>query len=175
MKQLWPWIFELKGLYTKTRVKVHLKNIVRWRLCTIITCETIFTFRIQFFYSNGCNDNNIDSDDADDEHHDNTSGNSHQGQEIKKVKAHWHNSSIWNKYCTSPKFTEKLSRYKGLEIEIIWVLDVKTQIIPVVIGLIKKGPNKVTCRIPRNNNTNEIQKTTMLGTAHVLRNVLCLK
>ena len=50
----------------------------------------------------------------------------------------------------------------------------KTQIIPVVIGLIKKGPNKVTCRIPGNNN-NEIQKITMLGTAHVLRNVLCLK
>ena len=40
----------------------------------------------------------------------------------------------------------------------------KTQIIPVVIGLIEKGPNKVTCTIPGNNNTNEIQKITMLGT-----------
>ena len=62
---------------------MHLKNIVRERLCTIITRETLFTFRIQFFYNNGnSNDNNIDSDDDDDdddddEHHYNISGNSH--------------------------------------------------------------------------------------------------
>ena len=44
----------------------------------------------------------------------------------------------------------------------------KTETIPVVVGalgLIKKGLDKVTSRIPRNISTNEIQKITMLSTA----------
>ena len=48
----------------------------------------------------------------------------------------------------------------------------KTETIPVVVGaleLIKKILEKVTSRIPGNINTNEIQKITMLGTAHILK------
>ena len=44
----------------------------------------------------------------------------------------------------------------------------KTETIPVVVGalgLIKKGLDKVTSRIPRNISTNEIQKIKMLSTA----------
>ena len=54
----------------------------------------------------------------------------------------------------------------------------ETEIISVVVGtlgLTKKGPDKVTCRIPGNISTNEIQKITILGTAHILRKVLSLK
>ena len=78
---------------------------------------------------------------------------------------------------TSAKFTEKLSRYKDLEIEVNRMWDVKTETIPVVDGvlrLIKMGLDKVTSRIP-DISTNEIQKITMLGTAHILRKVLSLK
>ena len=45
--------------------------------------------------------------------------------------------------------------------------DMKTETIPVVVGalgLIKKGLDKVTSRIPSNISTNEIQKITMLST-----------
>ena len=43
----------------------------------------------------------------------------------------------------------------------------ETESISVVVGtlgLIKKGLDKVTCRIPGNISTNEIQKITILGT-----------
>ena len=43
------------------------------------------------------------------------------------------------------------------------------------INIMKKGLDKVTSRIPGNINTNEIQKITMLGTAHILRKVPSLK
>ena len=57
---------------------------------------------------------------------------------------------------TSAKFTEKLSKYKDLEIEINRMWDMKTKAMPGVVGalaLIKKGLEKVTSRIPGNINT----------------------
>ena len=54
----------------------------------------------------------------------------------------------------------------------------KTEIIPVVIGalgVIKKGSEKFIRQIPGNINLQEIQKTTLLGTAHILRKVLSIK
>ena len=56
--------------------------------------------------------------------------------------------------------------------------DIKTETIPVEVGvleLIKKGLDKVTSRISGNISTNEIQKVTLLGTAHILMKVLSLK
>ena len=78
------------------------------------------------------------------------------------------------------KFTETvlLSKYKDLEIEVSRMWDMETETISVVVGnlgLIKKGLDKVTCRIPGNISTHEIQKITILGTAHILRKVLSLK
>ena len=87
------------------------------------------------------------------------------------------NIAVPSERNTSAKFTEKLSKYKDLEIETNRMWDMKTETIPVVVGalgLIKKGLDKVTSRIP-GSNTNEIQKITMLETAHILRKVLPLK
>ena len=49
-----------------------------------------------------------------------------------------------------------------------------TEIIPVVVGAlgIKKGSEKLVREIPGNVNLWEIQKTTLLGTAYIIRKVL---
>ena len=79
---------------------------------------------------------------------------------------------------TSVKVTEKLSKYKDLEIEISRMWNMKTEVIPVVIGalgLMKKGVEQYTNRIPGNINIYEVQKIALLGTAHILRRVLSIK
>ena len=63
---------------------------------------------------------------------------------------------------TSTKVSEKRSKYKDLEIEITRMWQMKTEIIPVVIGalgVIKKGSEKVVREILGNINPWEIQKT----------------
>ena len=79
---------------------------------------------------------------------------------------------------TSVKVTEKLSKYKDLEIEISRMWCMKTQTIPVVIGslgLVKKGLEKFSDRIPGNIDLNTVQKIALLGTAHILRKILSMK
>ena len=76
---------------------------------------------------------------------------------------------------TSTKVSEKISKYKDLEIEITRMWQMKTEIIPVAIGalgVIKKGSEKFISEIAGNINLQETQKTTLLGTAHILRKVL---
>ena len=54
---------------------------------------------------------------------------------------------------TSAKFTEKLTKYKDLEIEVNRMWDMRTETIPVAIGalgLFKNGLDKVTSRIQAN-------------------------
>ena len=79
---------------------------------------------------------------------------------------------------TSVKVTEKLSKYKDLEIEINRMWNMKTEVIPVVVGalgLMKKGIEQYTNRIPGNINVYAVQKIALLGTAHILRRVLSIK
>ena len=86
--------------------------------------------------------------------------------------------SIPSDLNTSIKVSEKLSKYKDLEIEINRMWGMKTEVIPVVIGalgLVKKGLEKFTNKIPGNINIDEIQKIALLGTAHILRRVLSIK
>ena len=67
---------------------------------------------------------------------------------------------------TSTKVSEKRSKYKVLEIEITRMWQMKTEIIPVVIGalgVIKKGSEKLVREILGNINPWEIQKTKLLG------------
>ena len=79
---------------------------------------------------------------------------------------------------TSVKVSEKISKYKDLEIEISRMWSMKTETIPVVIGalgLVKKGMDTYVERIPGNISMYEVQKTALLGTAHILRRVLSIK
>jgi hypothetical protein len=53
--------------------------------------------------------------------------------------------------------------------------NVKTNVIPVIIGavgIISKSFRKYVSNIPRNHDVKELQKTAILGTAHILRKVL---
>ena len=79
---------------------------------------------------------------------------------------------------TSVKVVEKLSKYKDVEIEIARMWKMETETIPLVIGalgVIKKGLEKYVDKIPGTASSNELQKITFLGTAHILRKVLSIK
>ena len=76
---------------------------------------------------------------------------------------------------TSVKVTEKLSKYKDLEVETSRMWGMGTETIPVLIGAlgaIKKGLKTYLGRIPGQISISELQKITLLGTAHILRRVL---
>jgi hypothetical protein len=56
------------------------------------------------------------------------------------------------------------------------VWNVKTRVIPIIIigatGTISKSFRKYVSTIPGNHDVRELQKTAILGTAHILRKVL---
>jgi hypothetical protein len=69
-------------------------------------------------------------------------------------------------------------KYKDLTIEIQSMWNVKTRVIPVLIGAtgtISKSFRKYVNTIPGNYDVRELQKTAILGTAHILWKVLMLK
>jgi hypothetical protein len=73
------------------------------------------------------------------------------------------------------KEAEKILKYKDLTIEIQRVWNVKTKVIPVIIGAtgtISKSFRKYVSNIAGNHEVKELQKTAILGTAHVIRKVL---
>ena len=73
------------------------------------------------------------------------------------------------------KEAEKILKYKDLTIEIQRMWNVKARVIPVVIGAtgtISKSFIKYVNNIPGNHDVRELQKTAILGTAHILRKVL---
>jgi hypothetical protein len=73
------------------------------------------------------------------------------------------------------KEAEKILKYKDLTIEIQCMWNVQTSMIPVLIratGTISKSFRKYLSNIPGKYETKELQKTTILGTAHILQKVL---
>jgi hypothetical protein len=73
------------------------------------------------------------------------------------------------------KKAEKILKYKDLTIEIQCMWNVKTKVIPVRIraaGTISKSFRKYVSNIPGKHKVKELQKTAILGTAHILRKVL---
>ena len=73
------------------------------------------------------------------------------------------------------KEAEKILKYKDFTIEIQRMWNVKTRVIPVIIGAtgtISKSFRKYVSDIPENHDVKELQKTAILGTAHILRKVL---
>ena len=73
------------------------------------------------------------------------------------------------------KEAEKILKYKDLTTEIQCMWNVKTKVIPVIIGAtgtISKTFRKYVSNIPGNHEVKELQKTAILGIAHILREVL---
>jgi len=86
--------------------------------------------------------------------------------------------SIPTERNTSLKIIEKLSNYKDVEIEIEKTWGMKTTTVPVIIGafgLVKKGTENYIGKIPGNIRITELQKTVLLGTAHILSRTLSIK
>ena len=73
------------------------------------------------------------------------------------------------------KEAEKILKYKELRIEIQRMWNVKTKVIPVIIGAtgtVSKSFRKYVSNIAGKHEVKELQKTAILGTAHILRKVL---
>jgi hypothetical protein len=73
------------------------------------------------------------------------------------------------------KEAEKILKYKDLTIEIQRMWNVKSRVITVIIGTtgtISKSFRKYVSNIPGNHEVRELQKTAILGTAHLFRKVL---
>jgi len=73
------------------------------------------------------------------------------------------------------KEADKILKYKDLTIEIQRLWNVKTKVIPVIIGAsgtISESFRKYVSNIPGKPEVKELQKTAILGTAHTLREVL---
>ena len=78
---------------------------------------------------------------------------------------------------TSVKTFEKLSKYKDLDIELAKSWKCETKTIPIVIGalgVINKTTEKYLDEVPGRSSIKELQKTTLLGTARILRKALSL-
>jgi hypothetical protein len=73
------------------------------------------------------------------------------------------------------KEAEKILKYKDLTIEIKRMWNVKTKVIPVIIGAtgtISMSFRKYVSNIPGNHEVKVLQKTAILGTVHMLQKVL---
>jgi hypothetical protein len=73
------------------------------------------------------------------------------------------------------KEAKKVLKYRDLTREIQRMWNVKIKVIPVIIeatGTISKSFRKYVSNIPGNHEVKELQKTAVLGTAHILRKVL---
>jgi len=70
---------------------------------------------------------------------------------------------------------EKILKYKDLTIEVQHMWNVKTKVIPVIIGAtgtVSKSFRTYVSNIPGKHEVKALQKTAILGTAHILRKVL---
>jgi hypothetical protein len=73
------------------------------------------------------------------------------------------------------KEAEKILKYKDLIIETQHMWNVKTKVTPVIIGstgTISKSFRKYLSSLPGKHDIKELQKTAILGTAHILQKVL---
>jgi len=73
------------------------------------------------------------------------------------------------------KEAEKILKYKDLTVDIQRMWKVKTRVIPLIIGAtgtISGSFRKYISNVPGNHEVKGLQKTAILGTAHILRKVL---
>jgi hypothetical protein len=73
------------------------------------------------------------------------------------------------------KGTDKLSKYKDLDIVVSWMWKVRTKIVPVTngaLGTIKKGLYHNLQLLSSQRSAIELQKVTLMSTTHIIRTVL---
>jgi len=69
-------------------------------------------------------------------------------------------------------FLRKLLQYSGNKIMLMMMMMMMMMIIIIIIIIITKPFRKYVSNIPRKHEVKELQKTTVLGTAHILRKLL---
>lgn len=73
------------------------------------------------------------------------------------------------------KESEKISKYKDLEIEVNRMWNTRTKVVPIIVGALgslKIGFNNYVDMLPGQPSKEVIQKIALMGTAHILRKVL---
>ena len=86
--------------------------------------------------------------------------------------------AIPSDYNIQKKATEKMSKYVDLQIECQRMWNKKVEVIPIIIGatgIVEKGIQSYLQRIPGKQNLYNLQRSAILGTAHILRKVLSIK
>ena len=86
--------------------------------------------------------------------------------------------AIPSDYNIQKKATEKMSKYVDLRIECQRLWNKKVEVIPAIIGvtgIVDKNIKKYVGRIPGYHNIYSLQRSAILGTAHILRKVLSIK
>ena len=87
--------------------------------------------------------------------------------------------AIPSDYNTQKKATEKMIKYVDLQIECQRLWNKKVEAIPVIIGatgIVDKNIKKyVGRRMPGCHNIYSLQRSAILGTAHILMKVLSIK
>ena len=76
------------------------------------------------------------------------------------------------------KATEKMCKYIGVQIECQRLWNKKVEVIPVSIGatgIVDKNIKKYVGRIPGCHNIYSLQRSAILGTAHIIWKVLSIK
>ena len=86
--------------------------------------------------------------------------------------------AIPSDYNIQKKTTEKMSKYVDLQIECQRMWNKKVQVISIIIGatgIVEKGIQSYLQKIPGKHNLYNLQRSAMLGTAHILRKLLSIK
>ena len=86
--------------------------------------------------------------------------------------------AIPSDYNIQKKATEKMSKSVDLQIECQRICNRKVDVIPVIIdapAIVDRNITKYVGRIPGCHNIYNLQRSAILGTAHILRKVLSIK
>ena len=99
-------------------------------------------------------------------------------QEKKSDRCQIIDVAIPHDYNIQKKATEKMNKYVDLQIECQRLWNRKVEVIPVIIGatgVVDKNIKKYVGRIPGCHNIHSLQRSAILGTAHILRKVLSIE
>ena len=84
---------------------------------------------------------------------------------------------MWQ-YYNIQKATEKMTKYVDLQIECQRMWDKTVEVVLIMIGatgVVEKNVKKSLNRIPICHNVYNLQRSAILGSAHILRKVLSIK